>query len=131
RPRPRCRSLENDRAYRNEDSVQGNYHWHSAGVGTDRRRDRATAFHRFWESLLESQFESADRRAPAADFYLRHLALRRLASPGLGWRAGAGHRNLLRLCDGENPDPRANSIGRLAFFSEWLIYLWQIRTQPS
>ncbi len=52
-----------------------------------------TAFgNRFWNHSLSS----AHRRASVADFYLRNFSLRRLASPGLGRRARARHRNFLR-----------------------------------
>ena len=52
-----------------------------------------TAFgNRFWNHNLAG----TDRLASVADFYLRHLALRRLASPSLGRRACSRHRNFLR-----------------------------------
>ncbi len=53
--RPRCQPVENNRPHCNEDCIQGNHHWHFAGVSTDRRRDRPASFHCFWKPVLESQ----------------------------------------------------------------------------
>ena len=53
--RARCQPVENNRAHRNEDRIQGDHHWHFAGVSTGRRRDRPASFHCFWKPVLESQ----------------------------------------------------------------------------
>jgi len=61
-----------------------------------RRRNRAAPVHRVRQRLLGAQADRTHRRAAAANFQLRHFALRRLASAGVGRRAGldfAGHQH--------------------------------------
>ena len=72
-----------------------------------------TAFgNRFWNRRPGG----ADRRAPLADFLLCHFALRRLASPGLGWRAGSGRGNFCHQRPRALPDSRT---GRANCIKEW------------
>ena len=52
-------------------------------------RDGAAALHRLQQPLLEHEPDAADLLADRADLHVRHLAVRRLAPPGVGGRAGA------------------------------------------
>src|SRR5881227_3467109 len=49
-----------------------------------------------WKTIVESQPQSAHRRAPVANFHLRNFAVRRLASSGLGRGASFSDRCFLR-----------------------------------
>ena len=59
-------------------------------IAAHRRRDGAAALHRVQQPLPERGHRPAHRLAPGADPHLRHLALRRLARPGVDGGAGPG-----------------------------------------
>src|SRR5262249_47617442 len=59
-----------------------------AGAGAHRRRDRAAALHRLQQPLLLRRPQAADRLAHRPGLHVRQLALRGLAPPGVGRRAG-------------------------------------------
>ena len=63
----------------------GHPYRHDAGRGARRRRNRAAAVHAF-NNQFWARLEPTDRLAAGHDLQLRHLAIRRLASPG--WAAG-------------------------------------------
>src|SRR5262249_31336777 len=67
--------LENNRPHCIEDRVQGDHHRNSARAGPRGRRNSAASFYLFWEPLLESRPQSADRGAPVADLHLCNLSL--------------------------------------------------------
>src|ERR1035437_2393053 len=60
-----------------------------ARAGARGGRNRAAAVHRVWQSALGAQTDRTHRRDAVANFQLRHLTLRRLASAGVGRRAHA------------------------------------------
>jgi ABC-type phosphate transport system, permease component len=63
-----------------------------ARVGGETRR----FFSRIRQPLLEPRLERADCSAASANFYICNLAVRRLASPGVGRSACSRHRRFLR-----------------------------------
>src|SRR5581483_8920379 len=85
-----CAALEDRDLDHRAQRLDGDYHRCDARRRTRGRRDRAAALYRLWQPLLELGPAAANRRAAAADLRLRHLAVPRLASPGVGRRAGAG-----------------------------------------
>ena len=92
--------LENDRAHRHADRVKGivtGVLLALARVAGETAPLLFTAFgNRFWNHSLSEPIAAL----AAADFHLRHLAVRRLASPGLGRRARSRRRHF--------PDQRAS-----------------------
>ena len=68
---------------------QGILTGYDPGRGSRRRRNRAFAVYQLQQSVLGQQAGRANRLASRDDLYTRHLAVRRLASSGLGRRSGA------------------------------------------
>ena len=66
----------------------GHRHRRRPGSRPDRRRNGAAALHRTQQSLLVHRPDRADGLAHRSDVHLCHRAVRRLASPGVGRRAG-------------------------------------------
>jgi len=93
-----------------------NHHGGGAGAGAHCGRDRAVAFHVAEQPVLERGSETADGLAHRADFPVRQLAVRRLAPPGLGRRAGAGGHRALLFDPGarRHPPPGKNVRRQLA-----------------
>ena len=83
--------LENNRAHRDEDRVQGDRYRGSARTGSGRRRNGAAAFYRLRQSILESQTSNRSRRC-RCKFSPMQFLLTTIGIARPGRRARARHR---------------------------------------
>ena len=90
----------------------GDPHRRRAGAGAHRRGDGAAALHRVQQPVLQHQPHPTDLVADGAGVHLRHLAVRRLASPGVGRRARARHHRAALLAPRAIGDTAARTHAR-------------------